>query len=1005
MWLSNLSEINEPRIKKIFLSLLVVFGIPVTISLATHTQDLRNFAAEPQEVKAAKTKVPPSQGYIVEFKNTPSVKSAVNAPSSSQRISAFNSQAVNINSEHENAKKDILGKLGKKSFDSKKGSKGDKKAVLVGEFKNVFDGVAINADSDQIDKIKSSSYVKAVYPNMQLKVSLMDSVPMIGVNSVWASYKDAKGNALTGKGVNVAVIDTGVDSTHQDLGGSLLNERQLDKITSKPIANYGNFDSSFSYNNNKIAYASGKDVITIYDFKTNSSREINLNTKNLVDPQLYTVYLNGNNLFYVSYGYNAVNLYFRNLSTGNTKVISKLGVIDEVSDQYVLHVASAISRNSFFNGKLYYERQTGTLTKNNDVLYGYYSYDISQNKEKQILPGSTHIRYAKVSGNNLIYSVFNNSTFIYDKNILRNLTTGKEKEITYPGIGPVIDIKDNLVLTKSLGSTNVYNLYNISVGTNKVLSYYTTGGAGTKDEGTAVFGYDLTKGLIGDGVIFMQKSDSKHQIVAYDLSTKKYSLINLKNFSAAIGGEGKRICFVSNFDYQIYCHNYSTANDYSIPSNLYNLKVKGGQNIISPIEDALDDNGHGTHVAGIIAGNGVLKGVAPDANIYAYKVMDANGSGFMSDIITGIDDAVQTRFDSDPANDISVMNISLGGACLGTYSSDCGPSDPISTAVDNAVNSGVFVAVAAGNEGNSASTIDTPGTASNAMTVGAVDKEKKIASFSSMGPVIYNKVDYKKPDIVAPGVNICSAELFSLVYQIYRCLDSSHVALSGTSMATPHVAGLAALVVQMHPDWSPLKIKDAIKKTADDLGYDYNTQGAGLINATKLFATPSATPTPTPINKTLKITANMDSYVRNDTPNRNYGLNKGLYVDNTVKAISYLGFDLSALSGKQVKKVTLVLQVSDTIDADSGSTQLIKETSVFSESNLNFNNRPKLLSKVAEVNGGKRGEKISIDLTASILKNTTSSAFFGIESSGNDGIIYYSREFSSGKPYLLVEYN
>lgn len=238
------------------------------------------------------------------------------------------------------------------------------------------------------------------------------------------------------------------------------------------------------------------------------------------------------------------------------------------------------------------------------------------------------------------------------------------------------------------------------------------------------------------------------------------------------------------------------------------FKVLGGYDFINGDANPMDDHGHGTHVAGIIAANGTAKGVAPGASLLAYKVLDANGSGAISVILAGIDRAVDP--DQNPAtNDApQVISMSLGGPG--------DPSDPISQAVDAAVNAGVVCVVAAGNSGSSYSTLGSPGCAQKALTVGASDNQDVIASFSSRGP---SQPDLAiKPDVTAPGVGILSTKP-----------GGGYQALSGTSMATPHVSGAVALLLQLHPTWTPDVVKGVLAEKAKDLGLDAFTQGSGRI--------------------------------------------------------------------------------------------------------------------------------------------------------------------------------
>ncbi|MBI4361720.1 MAG: S8 family serine peptidase [Euryarchaeota archaeon] len=248
-------------------------------------------------------------------------------------------------------------------------------------------------------------------------------------------------------------------------------------------------------------------------------------------------------------------------------------------------------------------------------------------------------------------------------------------------------------------------------------------------------------------------------------------------------------------------------------------KVVGGYDLVNSDGDPMDDHGHGTHVAATAAGDGLLRGVAPGATLRAYKVLNQYGSGSWSQVIAGIERAVDPDQDGDSSDRADIISMSLGGRG--------NADDPVSRAVDRAVEAGVIVTVAAGNSGPRPSTIQSPGTARLAITVGASDDRDNIAWFSSRGPTGLGLV---KPDLVAPGVAICAAEWAS-AWADRRCLDNRHVELQGTSMATPHVAGAAALLKQLHPDWSPREVKAALKNTARDLGLDRNIQGAGRLDA------------------------------------------------------------------------------------------------------------------------------------------------------------------------------
>ena len=241
------------------------------------------------------------------------------------------------------------------------------------------------------------------------------------------------------------------------------------------------------------------------------------------------------------------------------------------------------------------------------------------------------------------------------------------------------------------------------------------------------------------------------------------------------------------------------------------FKVKGGWDFVNNDADPRDDAGHGTHVAGIVAGQSdVMTGVAPEASLIAYKVLGSTGSGSESNVIAAIERAADPNQDGNTADHVDVANLSLGGSG--------NPDDPGSIAIDNATAAGITFAIAAGNSGSSFHTISSPGTSRDAITVGATDVSDTISSFSSRGPNMKNLA--VKPDVVAPGQSILSSYLGNV-----------YATLSGTSMATPHVAGAAALLKALHHDWTPAQIKLALMNNATFLHDEIMAGGAGRIDA------------------------------------------------------------------------------------------------------------------------------------------------------------------------------
>ncbi|MFC7874080.1 S8 family serine peptidase [[Kitasatospora] papulosa] len=243
-------------------------------------------------------------------------------------------------------------------------------------------------------------------------------------------------------------------------------------------------------------------------------------------------------------------------------------------------------------------------------------------------------------------------------------------------------------------------------------------------------------------------------------------------------------------------------------------RVKQSRSFV-PGEEAVDGNGHGTHVASTIAGSGAAsdganKGVAPAADLIVGKVLSNEGSGADSGIIEAMEWA--------KAEGADVVSMSLGSS----IPDDGG--DPMAQAVDAlSADGGPLFVIAAGNA-YGAGTIGSPGSAASALTVAAVDKQDRRADFSSMGPLVRSYG--LKPDLSAPGVDINAAASRSV-----PGIDGMYQSMSGTSMATPHVAGAAAVLKQRHPEWSGQRIKDALMSSSkllpDHTPYE---QGTGRLD-------------------------------------------------------------------------------------------------------------------------------------------------------------------------------
>ena len=298
--------------------------------------------------------------------------------------------------------------------------------------------------------------------------------------------------------------------------------------------------------------------------------------------------------------------------------------------------------------------------------------------------------------------------------------------------------------------------------------------------------------------------------------------------------------------------------DLTYTGNSPKVKVVNGQRVSKFVDfvngrlTPYDDNGHGTHVSGIIAGNGfdtqgARAGIAPAANIISLKVLNANAAGSISQVIAAMDWTLANAV----AQNIRVVNLSVGASVTESYN-----TDPLTVAAKRLVDQGIVVVAAAGNLGKNPTTgapqyggITSPGNAPWVLTVGAYSHQGTLtrtddvmAGYSSRGPTA---VDFAaKPDLVATGTGIASLSvpgsvlyLANPTYLLSGSLTSSllsltkpYLSLTGTSMSSPMVSGAVALMLQANPKLTPNMAKAVLQYTAERYNYDPLTQGAGFLN-------------------------------------------------------------------------------------------------------------------------------------------------------------------------------
>lgn len=285
---------------------------------------------------------------------------------------------------------------------------------------------------------------------------------------------------------------------------------------------------------------------------------------------------------------------------------------------------------------------------------------------------------------------------------------------------------------------------------------------------------------------------------------------NIKQlYSENLFGNDTTICFI---DTGIFPHL-----DFVCPNN----RIVIFKDFINDKIYPYDDNGHGTFISGVASGNGLVSGgkyagLAPKSNIISLKALDKNGETGTFKIL----EAMQWVYDNKEKYNIKVVCMSFGSTPLEE-------NDPLLLGAETLWNSGIVVVAAAGNSGPSAESIKSPGTSSRIITVGALydarnkenptEKDYRVAEFSSRGPA-NNRF---KPDLITSGVELHST---SNIPEKKYCL------MSGTSVSTPIVAGLSALIIEKYPNIAPIELKGLVMRETENLkGFSRNEQGTGYL--------------------------------------------------------------------------------------------------------------------------------------------------------------------------------
>lgn len=275
------------------------------------------------------------------------------------------------------------------------------------------------------------------------------------------------------------------------------------------------------------------------------------------------------------------------------------------------------------------------------------------------------------------------------------------------------------------------------------------------------------------------------------------------------------------------------VDDLTKPKN----RIVAFKNFTGKTQEPYDDNGHGTHVCGIICGNGYncggkYMGIAPNANLVGAKILDASGKGGSAEVLAGL----QWIMDNRKKYNIRICNLSIGTA-------DAGQTDPLVKAVNAAWDAGIVIVIAAGNNGPSVGSVTSPGISRKVITVGASDDHMSVqiwgdtlVNFSGRGPTLECIV---KPDVIAPGSDITSCLSPQADKEVREnsetdIVSQNYIKMSGTSMSTPIVTGGIALLLERYPSLTPDDVKYMIKQSSVNLNYSANQQGWGLIDIEKL---------------------------------------------------------------------------------------------------------------------------------------------------------------------------
>ena len=332
-------------------------------------------------------------------------------------------------------------------------------------------------------------------------------------------------------------------------------------------------------------------------------------------------------------------------------------------------------------------------------------------------------------------------------------------------------------------SEGVRSLSKVSKITN-VYPFLSCAGVKTNEGADSLCGYDFVKSVAEIARVTVCNDNIRHAIHAENISS---------------GGKGITVAVIDT--------GITNHIDFMLPP-----KIAEFVDVINDKRMAYDDNGHGTAVASVLSGSGLMSGgkymgIAPEAKLVVIKAINSNGEGSTLEILQ----AMQWLFNNHKKYNIKV-------ACMSFGSQPTGKNDPLALGAAALWQQGIVVVASSGNSGPESESIMSPGISPNIITVGGADTEKEnieIAEFSSRGPA----EGYNKPDIIAPAVNITCCGI-----------SDDYITISGTSVSTPMVAGAAAIILSKHGSYTPDKVKEILQNTATRLNCNINSCGYGMLN-------------------------------------------------------------------------------------------------------------------------------------------------------------------------------